>query len=109
MPIDPHAQANEATPLLRAFSHVAALWAELFDNRQPVPQNEATRAPTVMVPGVVFEREREDAFSASSWSTELGEFVASPQAMPAIRAARNSADTWVTGELGASGLAARHS
>ena len=106
---NPHAQANEATPLLRAFSHVAALWAELFDNRHPLPQNVAIPASTVMAPGAVFEREREDDFSASSWSSELGEFVASPQAMPAIRAARSSADAWVTGELGARGLAARHS
>ena len=96
---NPHAQANEATPLLRSLSHVAALWAELFPNRQPVPQNEATMAPTVMASSAVFEREREDAFSTSSWSTELGEFVASPQAMPAICAARLRADVWVAGEL----------
>ena len=66
-------------------------------------------APTVMTPSAVFERERKDYFSASSWSAELGEFVASPQAMPAIRAARNLADAWVADKLGARGLPARHS
>ena len=105
---NPLAQAKEPTPLLRSVSHVATLWAELFDHRQQVPQNEAMTASTAMARGVVFEREREDAFSASSWSTELGEFVASSQAMPAIRAARTSADAWVAGELRTRGLAARH-
>ena len=96
---NPHAQANEATPLLRSLSHVAALWAELFTDRKPLPQNAAIPASAVMAPSAVFEREREDDFSTSSWSTELGEFVASPQAMPTICTARLRADVWVAGEL----------